>query len=215
MRCPLSIGAFLALVMLSALAGTAPVTAQSTANPGAILLEPAPPPSGYVARRAADQLEVRSRYVYVRTNLLAGESAPLGAERVVLNFFDDTSVVAVRDRFEKVTDGLNWYGHVDGKPKSSVVISVSKGAVAANARFDGKLFQIRLAALSVHRSIEIDPTRFPRENCDQAPAPDSANPAAPEGETPSPIPSASTTTETSIDVLVVYTHAAASGAKEP
>ena len=148
---------------------------------------------------------IRSRYVQVKTDYLAGESFSRGAERIALNLFKDVSLTAIKDRLERrSTDCYTWFGHIEREGYSHVILVVENGGMAGNIMFEGATYQIRDLGDGVHAIYEIDPSAFPED----------APPIIPQGEmkdisddTP---PTAMSDDGSLIDVMVVYSQDAAS-----
>jgi peptidyl-Asp metalloendopeptidase len=151
-----------------------------------------------------DPTVVRIRYVKVDFDQLRGSRFPEGAESVLLNLYGDLSYKAVRERIEKRSaTRYTWFGRVDGVALSQVILVVEDGVMAGNIMVNGDFYQIRTVGEGVHSVRKIDQSKFPEE----APpipvhtAPDQSVPLA---------PSSGTDDGSTIDVLVVYTAAAAS-----
>lgn len=150
---------------------------------------------------------VRTRYVKVNFDLLLDrETDKTDAQEdrgvIVLNLFDDVSFTAVKDRTEKRSEkNYTWFGTLERVPYGHVVLTVEDGDMAGNISFPGGFYQIRPIGSGYHAIYEMDQSAFPEE--------------APPVEVP-PDSSDSSSAETSaddgsiIDMLVVYTPAAAS-----
>ena len=154
---------------------------------------------------ATDPTVVRIRYVRVNFDRVRGSGVPEGAESVLLNLYGDLSYRAVRERIEKRSaTRYTWFGRVDGAALSQVILVVEDGVMAGNIMVNGEVYQVRAVGEGVHSVRKIDQSKFPEE----APpipvqtAPDQSEPLA---------PSSGADDGSTIDVLVVYTAAAASG----
>jgi len=151
-----------------------------------------------------DPTVVRSRWVKVDFDQLVGESSPEGAETILLNLFDDVSLIAVKDRLERRSmTRYTWFGKIVGVKLGQVILVVEDGVMAGDIMVNGQLYQVRTGGEGIHMVREIDQSRFP----DEAPPipivtpPDSLKPSS----LYFPLDDGST-----IDILVVYTSAAAS-----
>jgi hypothetical protein len=141
---------------------------------------------------------IRQRRVVVDLQRLQGKDN----KRFRLPLFGRASVVLVQDRQEAPRkDTLIWYGHVDGQPGSSVILSNVREALAGDVMTrdrTGKLgfYQIRYIGNGVHILNQIDQSKFPAEG--------------PPGEPKSPAGAADADvcggdSASVIDALVVYT----------
>ncbi len=149
--------------------------------------------------------EMRSRGVKIDMSAIAGADSPEGADGIDLNLFADRRLAAVKSRFERRDQKhFTWFGKVSDDPVSSVVLVAGDGQVQGHVFAHGKHYSVQGADAASQEVVEIDQSAFPRENCDQAPAGDTA--AAEPAITTST--GAVADTGTTIDVLVVYTPAA-------
>jgi hypothetical protein len=105
-----------------------------------------------------------------RRNAEPGRSAP----SVRLDLFDDVSVVAVHDRFDRNPRGVTWVGHVQSEPGSSVTLVYSDGLLTASIAVAGARYTIRpapeatrratpVAGGALHIVAEMDQAQYPRE----------------------------------------------------
>lgn len=160
---------------------------------------------------AADPTIVRSRLVAINLHLLAQADgsprqwAPGGALR--LNLFDDVSFTALFDRVElNAPNSFAWIGRIDGIDLSQVILVVRDQIMMGSISIPGALYQVRYAGEGLHAVHELNPGVFPPE---RPPLPvdpaglDTSAPAAADA-----IPDDGSL----IDVLVVYTVAAATAA---
>ncbi len=159
--------------------------------------------------RAGDPTIIRSRYVDLNLGLLFDEDgAPreLLGNPLILNFFEDTALVAVLDRVEPgYGGGFTWTGQVQDEPLSLVTLAVNEGVMAGTVLMPGAVFEISYAANGVHAVAEIDQSAFP-------PDADPIVPDLPENETLDAVPTGVTDDGSIIDVMVVYTQLARSAA---
>jgi peptidyl-Asp metalloendopeptidase len=153
--------------------------------------------------RAAQVATTRSRPVRVQTDVLARES------RVVLNLFDDVTVVAERTGLDRPRAGsFVWHGRVQGLEPGSATFAVVNGAVAGTVFVDHRVFEVGVLD-GVHEVRELDPSAFPSDDppFDHEPFQfdGSSSPESGSGET-------AADTGTEIDVMVVWTPNARSAA---
>jgi hypothetical protein len=149
-----------------------------------------------------DETIIRSQNILVNIQVLRSKDN----QRISLPLFDRTTLTLVRERQESVSKrGFVWYGKVAGQPDSSVVISTVGEVVVGNIMTaDGKTYQIRYTGNGVHSLRQIDQSKFPREA--QPIKPQKSGGPKVAGDT------CSTDPPTDIDVMVVYTAAARTGA---
>jgi hypothetical protein len=158
----------------------------------------------------------RARYTTIDFSALPDRAtpgrAPLRGATLLLPLFDDVSIRAVFERFDENAHGVTWVGHVDGDAASSVTLVYDgDGLLTGSISTVDAVYQIRpapseirrstFAAMPLHVIVEIDQAALP-----------------PEAE---PVPVALTAQDHAlvevpqedsaefIDVLVVYTSAAA------
>jgi hypothetical protein len=144
-----------------------------------------------------DATVVGVRPVQVDLDSLAGENLPEGAESIILNLFDDLSLVAVKDRLERRSDTIyTWFGSIEGGRHSSAIIVVADASVAANITVDGQMYQVRDLGDGIHAIREIDQSMFP----DESPPIEVALPPGPPLD-----PGFQGDDGSIIDVMVVYT----------
>ena len=151
----------------------------------------------------SDPTIVRSRWVRVDFDLLRGDSLSEGASSIVLNLFDDISFQTIKDRFERRSStGYTWFGRIAGTSISQVILTVEDDVLAGNILADGELYQVRAVHEGIHAIRRIDQSQFPEE-APPIPVPIPSD----KTEAFSPLPQADD--GSLIDVLVVYTAAAA------
>lgn len=154
-----------------------------------------------LARQEAEKMDptiIRSRYIRINSDYIAGEEIPQGKDLITLNLFDDVSFQGIKDRLERrALSRYTWFGKVAGFEQSQIIMVVENLAVAANITMEGRMFQIRAIEGTVHAIYEINQGAFP-DFC--APNPVLGQgaydilPGVPQADDPS-----------SIDVMVVYT----------
>ena len=155
-------------------------------------------------RAMSDPTIVRSRWVRVDFDLLRGDSLSEGASSIVLNLFDDISFQTIKDRFERRSStGYTWFGRIGGTSISQVILTVEDDVLAGSILADGELYQVRCVRDGTHVIRRIDQSQFPEE-APPIPVPIPSDKA----EALSSLPQADD--GSLIDVLVVYTAAAAS-----
>jgi hypothetical protein len=148
----------------------------------------------------------RQRQAGVRLDLIA-------ADRVTLNLFDYTTLVAVRERIADQGQGSRvWIGHIEGAEDSEVILAVRGKALSGTVRHDGRVFEVQYAGDQSHRIQETDPARTlegcphlePDEAIFGAPEDTSAS-AAVESASDIAAPTVDADATTIIDLMVVYT----------
>jgi peptidyl-Asp metalloendopeptidase len=155
-------------------------------------------------RARPDPTAMRTRFVKINFDQLRGNVFPDGAGSIFLNLYNDLSYRATKDRLEKRSaTRYTWFGRVDGAALSQVILVVEDGIMAGNIMANGEFYQVRAVGEGIHAVRKIDQSKFPEE----APpipvhtSPDQSEPLA---------PSSGADDGSTIDVLVVYTVAAAS-----
>ncbi len=149
---------------------------------------------------------VRSRYVKIDFEYLAGKEYLRGADNVILNLFFDISLTAKRERFEKrgIGDRYTWFGRIEGVNQGQVIMVVENGHMAANIHLPDGDYQVRSIGNGIHAIREIDQSAFPDE---EPPALIDVGPV----DTSEPLSIAEADDGSIIDVMIVYTADAASG----
>jgi hypothetical protein len=173
-------------------------------------------PSGHGAH-AADTDVLRSRSVSVRLDQMFLDSqsrarrAPTIADQLHLNLFPDVATFATLRRVDiRPPDSITWVGSIDGAPSNgTVALTVSEGVLHGTVRVYGRgLFRIRWVDDDLY---EVQEIRAQRLRCEplMVPAPrDTPQPHAPRGGGGA----TSADDGSQIDVLVLYTDQARSGA---
>jgi hypothetical protein len=171
------------------------------------------------AEPQADPTIRRARYVGVSLNGLPDPADPARAPAgtaIRLDVFGDISIVAEFERFDPNARGTTWVGGVAGVPGSRVTLVYGDGLMTGSIVMPGAAYAIRPAATApagvsappsttLHVVTEIDQSGF-RPESPAIEVPGAALPAA----TPNLLPQADPAD--TIDLLVVYTPAAESGA---
>lgn len=137
------------------------------------------------------------------------QGASATSSALELNLFPDVSYVAVLDRvaFEWETNVV-WIGHLEGIEDSLVVLVVGDGVAVGTIRFQDRAFRLRYLAKGAHVVEEVDLAAFPDE---LEPIP--VFPEAGAGTTRgSGLARKLVDNGTTVDLMVVYTPAARSGA---
>jgi hypothetical protein len=196
------------LMMLAGL--VLPARAQSVGDEG--LFTPAARPDS-LAAPSNDPTILRSRYVTVDFEALGqfdrDGHAPGGtsglSNRLVLNLFEDVTLVAILDRVEPLTSGrYAWVGHLESTELGQVVLIVDDSVVVGNITLPDAVYQIRYGGGQTHVIHQIDQAAFPPEGEPTPVQLPAIEPRGPDG--------AQDDDGSVIDVLVVYTAAASSGA---
>ena len=169
----------------------APAAPAASENGGGVFRS-APGP----AERATGRHALRERFVTIDVAQLSSEAR--GSGTVVFNLFDDAVVEATMEGIDvRGPDDFTWVGEVGGL--GYVVITVINGVAAGRiVDADGRAFTVSYVGDGVHVVTEPDPSSYP-----------------PEAEPPTPRrvvdsgPAARAAGNTRVDLLVVYTDAAA------
>ena len=156
----------------------------------------------------SDSAVVRTRYVKVEFGYVQGDQFPEGASSILLNLFEDVSFQATKERLEKRSSTrYTWFGRVRGSAISEVILVVEDSVMAGNVLVDGEMYQIRAVNGGIHAIRKIDQSRFPEE------APPIPVDIAPDQSESLTVPT-QTDDGSLIDVLVVYTAAAAAASSD-
>ena len=149
---------------------------------------------------------IRSRFIKVNFDHLGKSLLPEAADPVSLNLFEDAFFVARTNRVERRSETrFSWFGHIEGEENSQVILVVEDGILAGNITLYGHIYHVRFIGDGVHAVQEIDQSGFP----DEAPPIPIQYPLTPEV---SAAPETEQDSCDTIDVLVVYTAAAVTGA---
>jgi hypothetical protein len=102
-----------------------------------------------------DREIVRSRFVRVNLDRLSE------LDSIALNFFDDVTITAVREKVEPRSEGrYTWFGEVPGKEFSSIILTIENGDLVGGVRIDGKLYHVRPMGDGLHIVRQLDPSAF-------------------------------------------------------
>lgn len=137
----------------------------------------------------------------------------LKADAINLNIFNDTLLVAEKDRIVDNVQGHSaWVGHLQGEPDSEVILAVIGKAMSGTIkRGNGEIYEILANDDDTHTVRQVDPRKIlPHKHPipDVEMDPDLANaPASSEAKTAANEPpiAAATITDTIVDLMVVYT----------
>ena len=156
-----------------------------------------------IAQFNAQLLEVQSPLR--RTGLAAAAS---GSRDITLNLFADKSYAVRIDRIESKNAGrFTAWGHVPGVPQSQIILSVCDGEVAGAIHIPGENpCQIFPQGNGRQQVIELDPASVPQCGSGDIVVPGGAIPV---GAGPAPAADGGNVV---VDVMVVYTSAARTGA---
>src|SRR4030067_364950 len=132
------------------------------------------------------------------------QSTPVQKKSITLNLFNDVSFTAVEDRMEeRSANRYTWYGHIEGIEQSHVIL-VNEDGDMAGAVFvgPGEQYQVRPIGGGVHAVYDVDTSAFPPEA--------EPIPVYPQDSSAlSPPTAGCCDSGSTIDVMVVYTSAAA------
>ncbi|MBF0508779.1 MAG: hypothetical protein HQK57_07625 [Deltaproteobacteria bacterium] len=194
----------------------APAAQSKTVNStGAItLFTDIPAPRGADAK--PDPTIIRSRWVNVNFDLIAGLDLAPGvpsktSQTIALNLFPDAEFTGVIERSEVVyQNNYSLVGRLEGVPDSSVILSVQDNIVSANITVPGAFYQVRYVSPGVHAIHEINQSAFPPE---LPPIPVYSPPKAVDSPPKASVRNSAQPDDGSrIDVMVLYTPAALTGA---
>ncbi|HZX48581.1 MAG TPA: DUF1566 domain-containing protein [Nitrospirota bacterium] len=161
----------------------------------------------------------QSRHVHVNLDLLKDSAAQLSNQpqadmpstglsqptrSITLNLFNGVSFTAVEDRVEmRSADRYTWYGHIEGIGQSQVILVNEEGDMAGEIFVrPGEKYQVRPIGGGIHSVYDVDTGAFPPE---AEPIPVYTQ----DTSAPSPPTAGCCDSGSIIDVMVVYTSAAA------
>ena len=151
------------------------------------------------AEKNTDPTIVRSRNVHV-VNLDALQET----DTFTLNLLRDGSFNAIKERVEKRgTKRYTWFGNLAGVEESQIILTVENGSIAGNITVRGKMYQVRDIGSGVYSIHEIDQSAF--SEC-HPPIPIDTDPIELDVSESAMLDDGAT-----IDIMVVYTAAAAGG----
>jgi hypothetical protein len=187
---PVSLGLLLAVAGTPALAGK---------KPPENLFETLDVPTAR-ANAPARAKNGKSRPVKVNAGLMRADS-------MTLNLFDDTVLIAERDRVvDGVQDAAAWVGRIRGEPDSEVVLALKNGVMAGTVKRDnGEVYEVAFTRDKFHVVRQVDPRKIlPHKNPIpvRKRTPKSAEAPLSEADVP---PMAAAETTTVVDLMVVYT----------
>ena len=147
----------------------------------------------------SDPTIVRSRNVIVNQDILHTDDI------IELDLFGDVSFSIKKQRIQNRGPGrFTWFGSVKGQKDSQVILTVENGGMAGNITVDNQMYQIRDSGSGIHSVREIDLNGF--GDC-FAPTPVDVKHFETE-----PIKDSKMDDGSIIDIMVVYTAAAAASA---
>ena len=155
---------------------------------------------------ADDSVVLRRNYVR------SGLAGVMGEDTLILDLFDDLSLVAQRNVVRQKWEGpRSWVGKVPNEPNSEVSLIERDGVVAGTIRLGTRTFKIRNAGRGLHAIEEVDGSKFAQcatgsahKITVAADTPGNVSPSAGTADLPEGVPT--------VDVLVVYTAAARAAA---
>lgn len=154
------------------------------------------------ARSPDDAYALRSRDITIKVESLRGDAG----RRIVIPLFDGQQQVLVRDHFEGYgPTGFAWTGSGEKQPNTTATLGVqNQTLVGAIRTADGRLYHIRPVGGGIFRLYEVDKRKLP-DDCPNA------GPSQPlrAGLT---LDTCSTDPATDIDIMVLYTDDARTGA---
>src|SRR5262245_2907631 len=156
-----------------------------------------------------DTTAMRSRSVRVDFDQLRSSAARADASSaIVLNLFPEVILTATLDRVDRTATGFVWVGHVPAVPMSSVTLSTEGGVLYGSVLTPDGAYIIKPSADDAYVITQIDRSRFRPEAPPLVPGP------APAAEAREPVnPQEAQGDDGSvIDVMVLYTPAAAAAA---
>ncbi|MCO5192140.1 MAG: C25 family cysteine peptidase [Anaerolineae bacterium] len=112
-----------------------------------------------------DATVIRSRAVTINYDAFTTGSDSSMSEHLILNLFEDISLVASMDRLEQNPDGgFTWVGHLpDDKEFSLVTLVVNKGVMIGKVVWLEGLYEIRYVSDDVHKIVQLNPAAFGEE----------------------------------------------------
>ena len=192
-------------LLLAAVLSLAGATALSAQQPPGLLIEV---PGGAAADQSAagDRTHVRARTVRVDLPQLGTrEQRRTPSQSLLLNLFDDASYSVTLDRIDQTRGGFVWVGHIPDVAMSTVTLAIEDGAVYGSVLTPAATYVIRSAGNGLHLVAQIDQSAF-------RPEADPREVDAPPGgrtELADASPPAADDSAAFIDVMVLYTPAAA------
>ena len=196
----------LGLTILAGLAA-APLHAQPTAPLFATATRAASRPA------PGDRTVVRSRDVDVQVAQLTSTAARSSGATLELNLFADATFTATLSRIDTTARGFVWVGRIADVPLSTVTFAVEGTTVFGSIQLPTATFLVRPSADGVSTIVEIDQSQFPPESEPlEPPTVAVARPATGWLAPPAADALPQADDASTIDVLVLYTPAAVTGA---
>src|SRR4051794_1127155 len=196
--------AALLLVVVCVLAGASGTPAQG----GGLFIDATGPVAAALDQSArTDRTRLRSRTVRIDLPQLGTRGEPLSPGTTLqLNLFDDATYTAVLDRIDTTANGFVWVGHLRGVAMSTVTLATQDGVMSGSVFTPDATYAIGVAGGGLHSVAQIDQSEFP---ADAEPLEPAEAPIAAAADT---IVTAQLDDASAIDVMVVYTPAAAAAA---
>jgi len=192
-------------LLLAAVLSLAGATALSAQQPPGLLIE-VPGVAAADQSAAGDRTRVRARTVRGDLPQLGTrEQRRTPGQSLLLNLFDDASYSATVDRIDQTRGGFVWVGHIPDVAMSTVTLAIEDGAVYGSVLTPAATYVIRSAGNGLHLVAQIDQSAF-------RPEADPREVDAPPGgraELADASPPAGDDSAAFIDVMVLYTPAAA------
>ncbi len=154
----------------------------------------------------AGEPEAEDPVVLRRNYVVSGLGQSMGEPTLILDLFEDVSVVANRKATREKWEGSrSWIGTVSNESDSEVTLIERDGVVVGTVRLGQRTFKIRHAGGNLHAIEEVDGSKFAqcatatahRIATTEADAPGSVSPSAGTADVDDSLPN--------LDVLVVYT----------
>jgi len=156
------------------------------------------------ADQPLDRTVARARHATIDVEQLPPRALRAAdAPSLVLNLFPDVSYRAVVDRIDSTPNGYVWVGHIPGVEMSTITLAREGDVMYGSIFTRTAMYVVRPTSAGEHLIAQIDQGSFPPE---ADPIPVIGSPAARE---PSTDPAAASDDGSLIDVMVLYTPAAA------
>ena len=184
-------------------------TTLSAQQPPGLLIEVAGGGAAADQLAAGDRTRVRARTVRVDLPQLGTrEQRRTPGQSLLLNLFDDASYSATLDRIDQTPGGFVWVGHIPDVAMSTVTLAIEDGAIYGSVLTPAATFVIRSAGNGLHLVAQIDQSAFrPEADAREVDAPPAGRAELADTSLPAGDDSAAF-----IDVMVLYTPAAAMAA---
>lgn len=184
-------------------------TTLSAQQPPGLLIEVAGGGAAADQLAAVDRTRVRARTVRIDLPQLGTrEQRRTPGQSLLLNLFDDASYSATLDRIDQTSGGFVWVGHIPDVAMSTVTLAIEDGAIYGSVLTPAATFVIRSAGNGLHLVAQIDQSAFrPEADAREVDAPPGGRAELADTSLPAGDDSAAF-----IDVMVLYTPAAATAA---